>query len=415
MNDAPRTLLAIAATMLLPAQETEADWLAFRGDGASIARGSSPPTDWSIETGTNVAWQADLPGRGVSGPIVAGGRVFVTASDGPDRERLHVVALDDLTGREVWRRRMWATGRPYCHPTSANAAPTPASDGERVFVFYSSNDLAAFGLDGDLQWVRALALDHPRVGNDVGMASSPVVVGEAVVVQAECEANSFAIAVDRRTGETLWEVARPPKSNWSSPLPWTTADGRAAVWLQSELGAALHDAATGERLAQIETECATIASPAAADDGSLVLPAGGVSVFGSPFAAENEPLLRATQLQPGSPTPIVWEGQVLVINRGGVLTSGDLATGETLWRRRLGGRFWATPLVADGRLYSVNAEGKATVVDLRDRGRVLAKPEFGEDVLGSPAASGDALYFRSHARLWKIAAPSQAALATRRR
>ena len=141
-----------------------ADWPAFRGDGSSASPNATPPAEWSIEEGRNVAWTADLPGRGVSGPIVVGGRVFLTASDGPNRERLHVLAFDAASGTRLWHRRLWATGRTNCHSSSANAAPTPASDGQRVFAFYSSNDLAAFSLEGDVLWSRALTLD-PEQGH----------------------------------------------------------------------------------------------------------------------------------------------------------------------------------------------------------------------------------------------------------
>lgn len=380
-------------------------WLGFRGGGSSNAPEANPPIEWSIESGSNVAWTADLPGRGVSGPIVTGGRVFVTASDGPLRERLHVLAFDEQTGERLWARQLWATGRTNCHDTSANAAPTPTTDGERVFVFYSSNDLAAYDLDGNLLWFRGLTLDHPGVGNDLGMASSPAIVGGALVVQAECLGKSFAIAVDRGTGETLWELDRPKTSNWTSPLAWVTQAGKPAIWLQNRSGASLHDAASGERIARIDASCDGTISPMAAGEGRLVLPTSGVSLFAAPF---KEPMLQASKLQPGSPSPVVWKDQVLVINRGGVLACGDLETGDIVWRRRLGGRFWATPVAAGGRLYCVNAAGQATVVDLEDGGKVLSKSEFGEDVLGSPAVASDAVYFRSGAHLWKIAAIQQA-------
>lgn len=383
-----------------------ADWPSFRGDGSSSAPDASPPIDWSIEEGRNVAWTADLPGRGVSGPIVIGGRVFLTASDGPDRERLHVLAFDAASGERLWSRRLWATGRTNCHSTSANAAPTPTSDGERLFVFYSSSDLAAFSLDGDALWARGLTLNHPGLGNDIGMASSPVVAGEAVVVQAESLGDSFAMGVDRRTGETLWEIERPQVSNWASPLPWVTSAGVQSVWLQNSDGAVLVDAKNGEQLAEINAECGSIPSPSPGGTDKLVLTTGGVSVFAEPF---DEPIVQAPKLKPGSSSPVVVGDALLAINRGGVLVCTDLASGELVWRTRIGGTHWATPVAGGGRLYCVSSEGVVNVLDLNDGGNELAEIAFGEDIYGSPAISDDAIYFRSAGRLWKIAAPSQAA------
>jgi outer membrane protein assembly factor BamB len=395
--------LALSATLAITGFAV-ADWPGFRGDGSSSAPEATPPTTWSVEEGTNVAWTADLPGRGVAGPIVVGGRVVVTASDGPLQERLHVLAFDEATGKRLWARQVWATGRSNCHETSAIAAPTPASDGERVFAFYSSSDLVAYDLDGNLQWMRGLTLTHPGVGNDIGMSSSPVVAGDAVVVQSECQGESFAAAVDRRTGATLWDLDRPKLPNWASPLAWRTAEGRDAVWLQDGSGATLHDALTGEELARIKNDTAGIPSPAPAADGTLVLAAGGITLYRAPF---EKPLLSAGNLQPGSPSPAVAGDKVLVVNRGGVLTCGDLDTGDVVWRKRLGGQFWATPVIAGGNAYCVNAEGEATVVAM-ESGEVVSKADFAEGVLGSPAVANNAVYFRSNGHLWKIAATGQA-------
>ena len=109
---------------------------------------------------------------------------------------------------------MKATGRPFCHQTSANAAPTPCSDGEKIFAFYSSNDLICYDLEGNLQWFKSLIDKHPLIGNDIGMGSSPIVLDGVVVVTVECQTDSFAAGVSAETGETLWEIPLNADSNW---------------------------------------------------------------------------------------------------------------------------------------------------------------------------------------------------------
>ena len=156
----------------------------------SVSPDAQPPAEWS-ET-KNVAWKVELPGRGPSSPIVVGDRVIVTCSSGVKQDRLHVLCFDAKDGKRLWERQFWATGRTLSHPASANAACTPASDGKLIFAFYSSNDLACLDLDGNLKWFRGLAYDFPHAGNDVGMSSSPLVVGDVVVAQVECQGDSFA-------------------------------------------------------------------------------------------------------------------------------------------------------------------------------------------------------------------------------
>lgn len=386
------------------------DWPMFRGPGGrSIGVDQALPQEWSVDDGKNVAWQADLPGRGVSGPIVVGGKVFVTASSGPDRDRLHVLAFDADSGRQLWHRQFWATGKSLCHETSANAAPTPASDGERIFAFYSSNDLIALDLDGNLLWMRGLELDYPGAGNALGMSSSPVVVGDVVVVQSEAQGNSFVAAINRTSGKTVWDLERPQASNWCSPIAIDaeyTIDKQPAVVLQSSEGIGLHRADDGEVLLNIDTECESI--PSLTFDKYLYAPAGGIQVFDILSAGlddKDEPIWRESKLQPGSPSPVVSDGQVFVINRSGVLTCGSTEAREVSWKLRLGGRFWATPILVGNHLYCINADGKSFVVELGatgEKGKLVAENEFGEEILGSPAVAGNALFVRSHAHLWKI-------------
>ena len=122
-----------------------ADWPQFRGPNSnSVSRDSQPPLEWSENQ--NVAWKVELPGRGPSSPIVVGGRVIVTCSSGILQNRLHVLCFDSRSGKKLWERQFWATGRTLSHVSSANAAPTPASDGKQIYPFYSSNDLVCLDI-----------------------------------------------------------------------------------------------------------------------------------------------------------------------------------------------------------------------------------------------------------------------------
>lgn len=396
--------------MCVTASVVAGDWRSFRGvEGSSSTEVDSPlPASFDPATGENLAWRADLPGRGVSGPIVAGGQVLVTASSGVKRDRLHVLAFDAETGEPNWHRQFWATGRTACHPTSANAAPTPASDGERVFAFYSSNDLVCLDLEGNMQWYRGLALDHPGLGNDVGMASSPVVAGDVVVVQCECQANSFAAAYDRETGEEQWSVERPAGANWASPVALQVeVDGEllAGVVLQSDESLTAFDAATGRVLWDLPMACSGIPS-AAGGDGVLYAPGedGLAAVATSGDHEGNRQLWSDSRLKCGNPSPMVTDNRLYLLNRAGVLNCVMPEDGGSDWKKRLGGRFWATPVIAGRRMYAVTDTGEVIIVDL-DAQEILAKCSLGEDqeVLGSPAVADGALYVRSHEHLWKIA------------
>ncbi|MCA9268442.1 MAG: PQQ-binding-like beta-propeller repeat protein [Planctomycetales bacterium] len=177
------------------------DWLQFRGnDQRNVAADAALPVEWNKN---HIAWKAELPGKAASGPIVAKGRVIVTSASGYRHDRLHVAAFAVNDGRKLWHRQFWATGRTQTNEFSSVAANTPASDGERIYAFFSSNDLVCLDLDGGLIWYRGITHDYPTAANDVGMSSSPVVVDNAVVVQVENEVNSMTIEINNQTKAKL--------------------------------------------------------------------------------------------------------------------------------------------------------------------------------------------------------------------
>ncbi|MFV2069814.1 MAG: PQQ-binding-like beta-propeller repeat protein, partial [Pirellulales bacterium] len=307
------------AVVLMLAATAGADWRQFRGNrNDGVATPARIPITWNESQ--NIAWKVDLPGRGPSSPIVVGDRVVVTCSSGANQDRLHVLCFNVTDGRRRWHRQFWATGRTLCHPSSAVAAPTPASDGRRIFAFYSSNDLACLDLDGNLQWFRGLAFDFPKAGNDVGMASSPVVVDGTVVVQIENQGDSFVAGIDAVRGTTRWRLPRDRQANWASPA--VAIDGRGAgdlVVLQSPSGLSVHDPLTGLARWNLSVACQGIPSPVASGGVVYASAEGITAVAVTQVGSRSQalPLWQENRLRPGSASPLVHQGKIYVINSAG--------------------------------------------------------------------------------------------------
>ena len=402
------TIVAFALTVINFANATisHADWPMFRGPNAgSIAIDAKIPAKFGGESKENVAWRTELPGKSVGGVIVVGDSAITTSSSGMDQRRLHLISVNAKDGSINWQQELVARGRPYCHPTSANAAPTPASDGKRIFAFYSSNDLACVDLEGNLVWYRSLSTDFPKAGNDVGMSSSPVVVDGVCIVQIECQGDSFAAGLRAEDGKVLWKQDRPKQANWSSPTVVKMPNGDHAVVLQSSEDLLALSPSTGKILWEMKLRCATIPSSLAAE-GRLIVPSSGLTVFDlSSARASPTKLWENNKLSANACSPLVVGKNVYTINRT-VLANGDLLTGELKWQLRLADAksIWSSPVVADKHLYVFADDGKCFVVELgEDEGKVVATNELGEAVLGSPAISGNAMYVRGVSSLWKIA------------
>jgi len=384
------------------------DWTHFRGnENNSISDETNLPVDLDAEK--HVAWKVPLPGRGPSGPIVVSGRVIVTCSSGFRQDRLHVLCFDAASGRLHWERQLWATGHTVAHPFGANAAPTPASDGRRIFAFFSSNDLACFDLEGNLQWLRGLSHDYPTVRNDVGMASSPRVLGRTVIVQLDTADDSFVAGVDADTGETRWRIPREPGAVWASPtvLRGATRDDD-VVLLQSRSRLTVHHPHTGKLLGEYETSCHTIAS-ATTCDGRVYLPANGLHALQYDPAQRSLKLLwHESKLRSSNGSPIVHDGRAYVIKSPAILACGDLTDGKILWQLRLQGPAWSSPVLADGHIYFVNHKGLIQVVQLGEQGKLVGTLQIDPAILASPAVADGAIYFRSDQHLWKLALPAAA-------
>lgn len=379
-----------------------ADWRQFRGNAAnSVAVGESLPTELS---GDIIAWKTDLPGRGLSGPIIIGDQVFLSASSGYTQDRLHVISIDTTTGKQQWERQFIATGRTLTHDKMCNATPTMASDGQRVFAFFSSNDLICLDLAGNLQWLRGFGVEFPNASNSLGMSSSPVVVGNTVIVQVESDAEAFACGVDVESGTTIWQINRPRAANWTSPsiLP-ATDQHPALVLLQSSKGLTAVDPISGTIVWDFDKGASTIPS-ATVDGGEIVIPSNGLTAIRPTAENTFEQLWNSSGISPGTSSPVVVDGMAFALNSSGVLSAGDTKTGERLWQLRLRGAFSSTPITANGYLYLFNEDGTAFVVKPeKDKGIIISELDLAEKILCSPGAANGALYVRSDEHLFKLA------------
>lgn len=383
-----------------------ADWPQFRGpNAASGIATANIPTEFSVEDKKNISWSASLPGRGVSGPIVVANQVITTSSSGIDQRRIYVTSNSTKDGKLLWEQQFVARGRPFCHPTSANAAPTPTSDGKNVFAFFSSNDLICLDLQGNLLWYRSLAVDYPKAGNDVGMSSSPVVAEGVVTVQIESQGDAFVVGLDSETGETLWRVDRAKEANWSSPTVAKTADGKEIFIFQSSKTLVGIVPRTGKELWNLPAPCSSI--PSAAVQGNIVyVPSKGITAY--ELGSSDQPPSKAwnnSKLSPNSASPVVVKNQIFTV-KGGVMFCADTQTGDMKWQLRMGevGSVWSSTVMAGNHLYLFSQSGECFVVEAQEsEGVVAGTYKLGDDVLGSPAIDGDAMYVRSVGKLWKIA------------
>jgi outer membrane protein assembly factor BamB len=204
------------------AQEGPA-WPQFRGPGGSgVADGQKPPVEFGPTK--NLKWKVPAPG-GLSSPIIAGDKLIITAFEGG---KLYTVAYQRSDGKEAWRKQAPAKQiEGYFKKGGSPAASTPATDGERIFVFFGSCGVICYDLDGNERW--RFEMPTAVTVGDFGTGSSPMVTAGTVVVVRDELKGSKIVALDAATGKPKWQKARLSPASYSTPVVWDTPAGKQVV------------------------------------------------------------------------------------------------------------------------------------------------------------------------------------------
>jgi outer membrane protein assembly factor BamB len=392
-------VLALALSFLPLAIAGAGDWPQFRGpNGSAVADEKDLPVTWGPTE--NVRWKVEIPGRSVASPVVANGRVYVAAASGVRGEQienlnnLHVLCFDAENGNQLWQRKLKATGNTGSHPKSSMAAPTPVANADGVYVLFATADLAAFDRDGNLKWYRSLTGDYPKIANQVGMAASPILWKDTLIVPMDSDGESFLAGLDTKTGQNLWKVERPKDINWVTPALRKVGD-KSEILMVSRAGLSAYDPANGKRVWNYATEGGQVPVPVLM--GEKVLMSGKGLVCLKPKAEGSPEVVWTSQkLVSGYVTPLVYENRIYNVSGAGVLNCAS-ADGKDIWQERLKrGKYWASPIAADGKIFVANDEGIVTVIEAGgDYATVLGTNDMKDEIMGTPAIANGAIYIQT--------------------
>jgi outer membrane protein assembly factor BamB len=438
---AVRRIARTAAARLAPlptAPPAAGSWPSFRGPRATgIADGQQLPDRWDVRTGENILWRTPVPGLAHSSPIVWGDRVFVTsaisseagatfkpglygdgdASTDRSRHRFVLYAIDRRTGRIVWERVAAETEpRSKRHIKNTYASSTPATDGRIVVAWFGSEGVHAYDVNGAFRWKVDLgrvdmgAYDIPTF--EWGPASSPIIWQDLVIIQCDTQADSFLIALNAATGETVWKTDRDELPSWGTPTVIDTANGPELVTNASNFIRG-YDPRTGKERWRLGRSSKITAPTPIAADGLVVVASGrrperpifvvrpGAQGDITPPGAETTSagvVWSKTGRGSYMPTPLAYQGTVYVLGNDGIFDAYDLQSGAEVYRQRLphlGSGFSASPVAADGKIYISGEDGEITIVAAGREFKHIATSSLGELLMATPALSNGVMYVRS--------------------
>ncbi len=459
--------LVVVVFVLSVSTATADGWPRFRGpNGAGISTDNNPaPTKWT--SSENLKWTAELPGPGVSSPIVVGQRVFVTCYSGygVDRDtpgemedlKRHLVCFDTATGEELWNRTVDAVlpEDPFDGvgvPSHGYASHTPVSDGEQVYVFFGKTGTLAFDMDGEQLWQHSVGTESDPWR--WGSASSPILYKNLLIVVASAESQTV-FALDKETGDEVWKApASGLDGFWGTPVLAELDSGQMElvlnvpreVWAFDPDSGKLRWFAEANEAEQAQSSAVVsdgvIYTIAGRGGGSIAVRAGGdgdvtdshvvwtgreTTRFGTPvlydgrlYLVSND-VVSAIDIQSGlRVSQTRFEGASAArgggrgaggegrgnFGPGGNRGRGGSGGGRGRRRGGFGSGDYASPVVADGKLYYLKGNGETFVFKLGEKLEQLAVNQVTqerESFGGTPAISDGRLYLRSNKRLYCVA------------
>jgi outer membrane protein assembly factor BamB len=386
-----------------------------------------------------------IPGLAHASPIVWGDRVFLstaissradvtfkpglygegTASEDRTSQQWVVMALDRRTGKTVWQRTAYeGVPKEKRHIKATYANQTPVTDGRSVVAFFGSQGIYALDMDGRPVWQRDLgvldtgAYDLPEY--EWGTASSPIIYKDLVIVQCDTQKESFVMAMDVKTGKTVWKTLRQELPSWGTPTVVEPDRGPAELVTNASNFVRGYDPDTGAERWRLGGS-SKITAPTPIFSKDLVIVASGRAPERPIFAikpggrgditpaadapSSSHVVWRKTGRGSYMPTPLIYGDILYVLSNAGLFDAYELATGAEVYRQRIehgGSGFSASPVAADGRIYLSSEDGDVFVVRSGRTFELLAKNPMGEPIMSTPALSGGTMFVRGEKHLFAI-------------
>ena len=389
------------------------NWPQFRGPHAN---GQTPASGIPLtfnET-ENVKWKTPVHGKAWSSPVIWDQQIWMTTAT-KDGKELGAVCVDAESGKVVHDVVVFKIDKPqFCHPMNSYGTPTPVIEKERIYIHFGVHGTACLDTHtGATLWSRQdFPCNHYR-----GAASSPIVVGDLLVLTFDGIDLQYLVALDKLTGKTVWKRDRNIVYDNKDSDYWKAYSTPALIPVGSSLqlvspsaGATIaYDPKTGEEIWRVRSGGMNAAALPLFGNG-LVYAAtagGGYQLFavrpdGHGDVTDTHVVWKFDKNVPSRPSQILVGSRLFMISDNGMISCVDAGTGQAVWQKRHGGAFSASPLLAEGRIYFFGEDGEIPVIAAADNYQLLATDHLESGFMASPAVYNNSLILRTRTHLYRI-------------
>ena len=392
------------------------DWPEFRGPtGQGLSDATGVPVEWNATK--NVAWKTEIPGQGWSSPVLSAGRLYLTTAVGGngDPVTLHALCLDADHGKILWDTEIFQpdpVAVAAMHHKNSTASPTPIVTADKLYVHFGHMGTAALDLSGKILWRENVLKYSPVHGN----GGSPILLGDELIFNCDGASDPFMAALDAATGHVKWRTPQNAlvrnKFSFCTPLA-IEVDGATQVISPASGFVGGYDPTNGHELWRVRYGDGYSVVPRPVFAHGLIYISSG---FDSPVVYAINPAgahgdVTDTHVAwkhrkggPTTPSLLVVGDNLYCVSDLGIASCVDAVTGNLHWTHRFDGKFSASPVAAEGRVYFQNEDGVGFVIKAGTSFEQLAENDLGERSLASYAVTDHALFIRTEKHLWKIAA-----------
>ena len=372
----------------------------FRGqDGRGIAGGSGYPLEWDGAEGKNVKWKISLPASGKSSPVIWGDKIFLS---GAKDKNCEVYCLDKNTGKLIWTASASGiAGEPDTLPEmdaeAGLAVSTVAANADVVCAIFANGNLVCLDHNGTQKWAKNLGVPE----NVYGYASSLIIHGDLLAVQFDSNKKISLMGFDIASGDLRYEVIRRGRAVWSSPVIGNF-DGTPQIIINGNPEVTAYDPVTGKELWSVECMSGDVAPSAAVNSRFVYAVTDYAKLVAIKPGTDVAIIWEDNMFTPDVPSPVATEKYLFVPTGYGDFACYNAEKGDTAWTHYFTDPFYASPIVADGRVYLLDRTGKMHIIEAAGKFNLLSEASLGEAVDCTPAFSDNKIYIRGKNYLYCI-------------